>query len=454
LPSYRQTENPIIMPRTLLIIDEFQEFFSEDDKLSAEAALLLDRLVRQGRAFGVHVLLGSQTIGGAGGLNRSTITQMAVRIALMTSDADSQLILGDGNGAARLLTRPGEAIYNDVGGLVEGNSPFQVAYLSDEKRDGYLEEVTRRANRLFGSRNELHEPPIVFEGNALADVKTNKLLEKFLISPEPAVAPSAGALAWLGDPVAIKDPTAVTFRRNPGSNLLIIGQNEEAAMAMMTVGAISVSAQNPKASAIFYLLDGSTPESLVVGQLENLKNVLPNEVKPIEFRATEEAIDQISQEVERRRAGDSAGLPSIYVLIFGLQRYRSLRKAEDDFSFSMGGSSDEPKKANTGKQFADLLKEGPTVGVHVFAWCDTPVAVERTLDRNTLREFDNRILFQMSAADSSNLIDSPIANKLGFFRALIYSEEQGMMEKFRPYAIPPKDWIAHAQAKLAARTGA
>jgi len=101
---------------TLLMIDEFQEFFSEDDKLAQDAGVLLDRLVRQGRAFGIHVLLGSQTIGGSSGLARSTIGQMAVRIALQTSEADSQLILGDNNSAARLLSRPGEAIYNDAGG--------------------------------------------------------------------------------------------------------------------------------------------------------------------------------------------------------------------------------------------------------------------------------------------------------------------------------------------------
>ena len=29
----------------------------------------------------------------------------------------------------------------DVGGLVEGNSPFQTAWLSDEERDGYLDRV-------------------------------------------------------------------------------------------------------------------------------------------------------------------------------------------------------------------------------------------------------------------------------------------------------------------------
>src|SRR5262249_48798526 len=93
LAGYRAERPHEKMPRILLIVDEFQEFFVEDDKLAQEAALLLDRLVRQGRAFGLHVLLGSQTLGGAYSLARSTIDQMAVRIALQCSDADAQLIL-------------------------------------------------------------------------------------------------------------------------------------------------------------------------------------------------------------------------------------------------------------------------------------------------------------------------------------------------------------------------
>ena len=75
------------MPRMLLIVDEFQEFFVEDDALAANANLLLDRLVRQGRAFGIHVLLGSQTLGGAYSLARSTLGQVGVRIALQCSEA-------------------------------------------------------------------------------------------------------------------------------------------------------------------------------------------------------------------------------------------------------------------------------------------------------------------------------------------------------------------------------
>ncbi len=139
--------------------------------------------------------------------------------------------------------------------------------------------------------------------------------------------------------------------------------------------------------------------------------------------------------------------PDIYVFINGLQRYRMLRKSDESFSFSL----DAEKKADPGKQFADLLRDGPPVGVHFIAWCDTPVAVERTLDRGSLREFDNRVLFQMSAADSSNLIDSPIANKLGFHRALAYSEEQGTVDKFRPYGLAPKEWLESARVALAAK---
>ncbi|MFO0970581.1 MAG: FtsK/SpoIIIE domain-containing protein [Gemmataceae bacterium] len=63
--SWKKSNGPAErLPRIFLIVDEFQEFFVEDDKVAQEAALLFDRLVRQGRAFGMHVLLGSQTLGG------------------------------------------------------------------------------------------------------------------------------------------------------------------------------------------------------------------------------------------------------------------------------------------------------------------------------------------------------------------------------------------------------
>jgi DNA segregation ATPase FtsK/SpoIIIE-like protein len=439
LAAYRQSAKQK-MPRTLLIIDEFQEFFSEDDRLAQDAGVLLDRLVRQGRAFGIHVLLGSQTIGGTSGLARSTIGQMAVRIALQTSEADSQLILGDNNSAARLLTRPGEAIYNDAGGLVEANSPFQVAWLPDERRDVYLDRVTERTR----AANITGDGAIVFEGNVPADLSKNRRLMQ-LIDSKDRLPQTSPPLAWLGEPVAIKDPTAMVFRRQSGANVLVVGQHEEAAMAMMASSILSIAAQRPPGEARFVVLDGSSADSPLAKVLPKLREVLPHDIKLIDYRAAGDAINELAQEMQRRQAAQQPDAQAIFVIIYAMQRYRVLRHQEESFSFS---PSDEEKPPATDKQFTELLREGPPLGIHIIAWADTPAAVERTLDRASMREFDNRVLFQMSAADSSNLIDSPLANKLGMNRALAYSEEQGVVEKFRPYALPEKHWLDEVAKKL------
>ncbi len=155
------------LPRTLLMIDEFQEFFVEDDATAQSASVLLDRIVRQGRAFGIHVILGSQTLGGAYSLARATLGQMAIRVALQCNEADAYLIMDDDNAAPRLLSRPGEGIYNDASGAMEGNSPFQVCWLSDEERDAQLDRVRAMAE----ASPEMDAAPVVFEGNAPAEVR-------------------------------------------------------------------------------------------------------------------------------------------------------------------------------------------------------------------------------------------------------------------------------------------
>ena len=440
--SYRQVSGELL-PRTILIVDEFQVFFSEDDKLAQEASVLLEQLVRQGRAFGIHVLLGSQTLGGASGLARSTMGQMAVRIALQCSEADSQLILDDDNLAARLLSRPGEAIYNNASGMMIGNSPFQTSWLPDTKRDQYLSSISR----LNEKGNRSREPMIIFEGNIPADLTENRRLTEFLTAPDwppPAPVPCA----WLGEPVAIKEPTAVLFRRQSGANLIIVGQRDEAALGLMCAAMIGLAAQYEPKSATFYLLDGSPVDSARAGYLQQVSAALPHESRNVEWREVPEVITDLAHETQRRLQEDHLDAPAVYVLIYGLQRYRMLRREEDDFSFSL----DEEAPPKPGKQFAEILRDGPTVGIHVIVWADTLATIERTFDRQSTREFDYRVLFQMSAADSSNLIDSPIANQLGYHRALFHSEEKGILEKFRPYAPVDSDFLDRVKVQFSARS--
>ncbi|MGO8902313.1 MAG: FtsK/SpoIIIE domain-containing protein, partial [Isosphaeraceae bacterium] len=282
LNGYRNAPGTPPLPRILLVVDEFQEFFVEEDRLAQEAALLLDRLVRQGRAFGVHVQLGSQSLGGAFTLARSTLGQMAVRIALQCSEVDSLLILAENNLAAKWLSRPGEAIYNDANGAPEGNHFFQVVWLSDELREDYLKQLRVMGNERGGA---LPRTPIVFEGDAAADLTKNPLLRQQLDLPAWPESPRS-AQAWIGDPVAIKEPTSALFRRQGGNHLLIVGQNNEAALGV-TVGAIlSLAAQFPPAAdggtrsgARFFMLDGTPEDDPQAGILGRVASSLPHEIK-------------------------------------------------------------------------------------------------------------------------------------------------------------------------------
>lgn len=438
LPAYRAATGQV-MPRALLIVDEFQVFFTEDDKLAQEAAVLLDRLVRQGRAFGIHILLGSQTLAGYAGLARSTMGQMAVRIALQCSETDSQLILDDTNPAARLLSRPGEAIYNDAGGLVQGNNTFQVAWLPDERQSAHLADL----QTLAGKRRWSGPPAIVFEGNALANLQRNPLAVQLIEEPHwPASA--AAPQVWLGEPVAIKDPTGVALRRQSGANLLLVGQRDDVALAMLAGAMLCLGSQQAPSMARFVILGGAAAEQPVTGGLQGAAACLPHEIRWVDWREILDVIAELAAETQRRIEQGASGAPAIYLLVNGLQRYRMLRRREDSFSFS----SDEEASPSSDRQFAELLREGPPVGVHILAWSDTLATLERTLDHRTLREFDNRVLFQMSAADSSNLIDSPEANRLGLYRALFFSEERGLLEKFRPYGALDPDWLKHVRECL------
>jgi DNA segregation ATPase FtsK/SpoIIIE, S-DNA-T family len=447
LKTYRAAKTNETLPRILLIIDEFQELFVEDDRIAQESALLLDRLVRQGRAFGIHVLLGSQTLGGAYSLARSTIGQMAVRIALQCSESDAHLILSEENTAARLLTRPGEAIYNDANGLYEGNHPFQIVWLPDNERDEYL----ARLGRMAAERHAARGPSIVFEGNVLADPSENPGLQQALAAPSWPDEPAAPQ-AWLGLAVAIKEPTAAVFMRQNGCNLMLAGHREEAALGVMTSCFISLAVQlAPKkdhaVGASFYVLDGMRADAPEIGVWNRLAAALPHEVKVANQRGVADAIAEISAELAARQQEGHEHGPAIFLFIYNLARFRELRR-DEEFSFT---SVDEGKPASPAKQFINILREGPSLGIHTVLWCDTYGNVIRFLDRQSLRDFEMRVLFQMNATDSSNLMDMPDASRLGVHRAILYDEGQGYMEKFRPYGLPSNEWIAQVKKILRER---
>ncbi len=440
LEHFRQTQPQQPMPRILLVVDEFQEFFVSDDKIAHEAALLLDRLVRQGRAFGIHVILGSQTLAGAYSLARSTIGQMAVRIALQCSSADAHLILSEDNTAARLLGRPGEAIYNDANGLLEGNHPFQVVWLSDEQRGEYLRQIAQCAAKESTAR----PAPIVFEGHMSAQLEQNEPLRQRLESG-PTATSALAPTAWLGAAVAIKDPTCVTFHRQSAQNLLLVGQNEAAAQGVLCSCLISLAADRPEMAESsqsrgvqFYLLDGGQSGPAGDSLSAFLTGHLPLDFTVANPSQTREPLESLAELLAQRQQ-DGTAFDPIFLVIYDLARFAQLQADLDDFG--LPNFRDQEQPATPAAQWAALLRDGPAVGIHTLLWVDNYNNLSRWIQRPQLRDFGHRVLFQMSAVDSSQLMDSTAASLLGGHRAILYQDASGEAERFRPYGLPSVEWL-------------
>ncbi|MEO1497314.1 MAG: FtsK/SpoIIIE domain-containing protein [Planctomycetota bacterium] len=438
LADYRANRPDESTPRILLIIDEFQELFVEDDKLAAESSLLMDRLVRQGRAFGMHVVLGTQTLAGAYSLARSTLGQVAVRVALECSEADAHLILSDErNTAARFLSRPGEAIYNAQNGLITANEPFQVVWLPDNERRLWLDALDERRHRL-----ELPAPEqVVFEGNAPADPLTNRPLAAVL-DGETAPAVAGTRRAWLGAAVAIKPPAAAEFARRPGANLIAVGAQEADIIGVTTTTAVSLVAADEGARLV--VLDASRGGEAGHGVWPDVAAALGQpqavRVEADDAGALSTTLTELTDELKRRESAGQTDAPPVYLVLHNAGRFRDLRRTDDDYGFGgFGAETEAPPKLD--KQLAELLTGGPAFGLHTLVWCDSYKSVTRLFDRQTLREFALRVALQLSAADSSNLIDSPAASDLRMHRALLYNDETGQIEKFRPYGPPTAAWL-------------
>jgi len=273
-------------------------------------------------------------------------------------------------------------------------------------------------------------------------VRENLILSNLLAAP--TASPKAGGRIWLGAPNSIKGPTEAVFQRQSGNNLLVVGQRDEAVLAMLSIGLVSLAAQYAASAVRLIFCDASPPGSPAREYLEQVFQSIPHRVTLVRPGELPAVMNELMQEKQRRvQAVDPDAAPPVFMFIHGLQKFGRLRY-EEDFGFSPG---DTQAELNPGAVLNDLVCEGTRLGFHVIATCDSYNNVGRFLSRKALSEFEMRVLFQMSANDSASLIDSPKAGMLGLHRALFYNAQEGYLETFRPYALPGTDWIEEVKTK-------
>jgi DNA segregation ATPase FtsK/SpoIIIE-like protein len=404
LPQFRRQSGQV-WPRILVVIDEFHKLFEPDDQMARRALRLLERTIKEGRAFGVHLLLASQSLANVEAAFRNLVGQVPYRLVLASSDHDSRLLLGDDNAEAKSLTRAGEGVLNAKGGARESNQRFQTAFWAPQRRQTVLAAVEQLARERGFSRR-----PQVFEGNATVSAAD--------FPPELFRGDGRHTTIPVGAPMSLAPPLTTALRRASGGNLLVVDPEGPAVMATLLTALL---AQRVDLRTVNFagLEDPAWEE--IYGAL------LDAGAANLAHRRLGEAVDALAVEVQGRHDARAYGQAPIVLALLGLQRARDI----DSSDYADGLQA----------KLKQLAQDGPEVGLHLVCWVDRKASLDRRFDSDLRRQFGLRLLGQMSAADSRALIDSELAATVSPAQLVFDDFDQAVTAVVRRLGFPGLDWL-------------
>ncbi len=232
------------MPRLIVVIDEFQVLFSDSTTKEKERVeRYLNTILKKGCSYGVHLILATQTMRGAG-INKSLMAQIANRIALPMDAEDSNSILSDDDVACE-LTPPTEGIFNNNGGHKKYHTKMSIPKAPDE-----FEPFIKRIHKEFNQKNLAPIEHKIYNGEtALKMPNTLKANEMRL---------------HLGKEVDYEQKDLIVEFESNESHLLVVSQDLNARIALMKLFAQNFKTANKE--LLFY-----NAEKRLVRELDELK---------------------------------------------------------------------------------------------------------------------------------------------------------------------------------------
>lgn len=359
ISELRRNDPTTPLPRILVVIDEFQVLLDGEDAIADESVRLLETLVRKGRAYGIHVVLASQTLSGISALvvkEGAIFSQIPVRLALKTSAEESQVVLSTGNRAAAALRFRGQGILNTNYGTADDNQAVVIA-----RADADLLDRTREL--LWSRRPEGHPEAFVFNGRDLADLPTS------LRSQDGA---GDDPVAWLGLPVALTNqPASFRFSAEPGRHLALLGPGDSAGREVAgTLQAILISvARSSSRGALFHLVDLLTPAQRNVVRVGSVAQMLERFGHQVQLHDLQGFLDLLAGDIDELRTPQTGnGAPQTYIV--GLGMHNAMR-LETSPGIGLDAPIDTLRK---------LVSDGPAERVHMIGWWNSLKTFQRHID--------------------------------------------------------------------------
>lgn len=410
------------LPRIVVVLDEFHVLLT-DPQFGQEASFLLKDVAKQARAYGIHLVLATQSLGnmGARGENAALFEQLGNRVALSCDANVSEMVLGLGNTAASRLTRLGEAIFTSVVGEPEHNVPFQVGYVSPgAERPEMITELYERAV----NAGELEEP-FVFSGDTLSSIAESPIC----LSGSRAVGGETEV--WLGDPVSIRGPVSTRIDSFKGGNLLLLGVGSDDALDLGgTLVAAGLSALAAHRDARFILVGAhrDDPRESIISEFHDfLKAQGANSTLLAPGRRAEASLAELDAEIKAKvqeGAEPEEGIQTFVIV------------ADGDGTLSNG-------------VLQGIASVGASVGVHLIAAYSTKrslaAGMGMTVADKALSFFDSRVFMLLNSSESSasslGLPERPANEEERF--TLWESSRPNKVEVFVPFKAPQgQEWDA------------
>lgn len=391
------------LPRALLIIDEFQVLFSDRRQVAEAAEQLLSQLLKQGRSFGIHLLLATQTLKGINALSiGAIITQLGCRIALACGEEDSAMILGGNNWAAAELRSPPEGIINNANGAKSGNVKFLIPLGESALCREHIAKMSERAanrgaagkTRVFNGANLPCRPGFGEYQSACGQANAILLGEKLTFRAETLTVPLTTRNAF---------------------NVLLSGYNDHIHDGLLVSTLASLSVNGVFDEVIYFNGRGITPASGVSDAVP----VLGSRFKS--FNDTDTLpLQEILESIGKRRTA---------LIVDGLDSEKTLHPPP----------AFKPQKPGEQISPADLLKriadEGPRKGTFVFAFIDNWRRCAGSC-KELFGLFELRVAFCMNEDDAGALLSGGIGKFKGIEkpnRAVFVNRMTNEIAWFRPY---------------------
>lgn len=399
IAEYRKA-NQKQLTRILLVIDEFWVLFSEDRRVAEAAERLLSRLLKQGRSYGIHILLATQTLKGINAQSIGSITtQLGCRIALACGQEDSAMILSGNNWAAAELRSPPEGIINNTNGAKSGNVKFLVPDARPFMRE-HIEELSKwPAQRSATTKTK------IFSGAKLPEMPS--------LAEYQAVCGQTETLL-LGERLSFDaDALAISLVQRSAFNVLFSGYNDSIHDGLLTATLSSMASfANGFEEVVYFNGSGVAPSGGFAAAAQALG-------------ARFKAFDDIAA-LPLKSMADGIGTRRVALIIDGLDSEKALHPPRTP------RTGDSPSQADLLKHIAE---EGPRKGTFVFAFIDRWQRCAGAC-RDLFSFFELRVAYCMSEDDAGVLVSGGIGKFKGIEkpnRAVFMNRMTNDIVWFRPY---------------------